>query len=95
MARADPGFPGGQLVGLHVLPSDWGTGIGSDLHDAALAVLSEAGYHDAGLWVIAGNTRARRMYERRGAWLTTNFRFGTLGEAGLVLRPAGFDGGRR
>ena len=66
MARADPDFPGGQLVGLHVLPPEWGKGIGSDLHDAALAVLSEAGYHDAGLWVIAENNRARRMYERRG-----------------------------
>ena len=66
MARADPDFPGGQLVGLHVLPSEWGKGIGSGLHDAALAVLSEAGYHDAGLWVIAENNRARRMYERRG-----------------------------
>ncbi len=66
MARADPDFPGGQLVGLHVFPPEWGKGIGSDLHDAALAVLSEAGYHDAGLWVIAENNRARLMYERRG-----------------------------
>jgi GNAT superfamily N-acetyltransferase len=66
MARADPDFPGGQLVGLHVLPPEWGNGTGSALHDAALAVLSQAGYHDAGLWVIAANSRARRMYERRG-----------------------------
>lgn len=66
MARADPDFPGGQLTGLHVLPSEWGRGAGSGLHDAALAVLSEAGYHDVGLWVIAENYRARRMYERRG-----------------------------
>lgn len=66
MARADPDFPDGQLVGLHVLPSEWGKGIGSGLHDAALTVLSEAGYRDAGLWVIAANDRARRMYETRG-----------------------------
>jgi GNAT superfamily N-acetyltransferase len=66
MARADPEFPGGQLAGLHVLRSEWGKGIGGSLHDAALAVLSEAGYHDAGLWVIAENNRARRLYERRG-----------------------------
>lgn len=66
MARADPDFPGGQLAGLHVLPPEWGKGIGGGLHDAALAVLSEAGYRDAGLWVIAENNRARRMYERRG-----------------------------
>lgn len=66
MARADPDFPGGQLVGLHVLPPEWGKGIGSGLHDAALAVLSQAGYREASLWVIAANYRARRMYERRG-----------------------------
>jgi GNAT superfamily N-acetyltransferase len=66
MARADPDFPGGQLVGLHVLPAEWGKGTGSGLHDAALAALSGAGYRDAGLWVIAENDRARHMYERRG-----------------------------
>src|ERR1700730_14848208 len=31
MARADPDFPGGQLVGLHVLPPDWGKSSGRGL----------------------------------------------------------------
>jgi ribosomal protein S18 acetylase RimI-like enzyme len=66
MARADPDFGEGQIVGLHVLPSQWGQHVGSALHDAALGVLSEAGYRTAGLWVIAANGRARHMYERRG-----------------------------
>ena len=66
MARADPEFGEGQIVGLHVHPSQWGQRIGSALHDSALAVLSEAGYRTAGLWVIAANQRARRMYETRG-----------------------------
>jgi ribosomal protein S18 acetylase RimI-like enzyme len=66
MARADPQFGEGEIVGLHVLPSQWGQRIGSALHDSALAVLSNAGYGTAGLWVIAANQRARRMYERRG-----------------------------
>jgi GNAT superfamily N-acetyltransferase len=66
MARADPDFPGGQLAGLHVLAPEWGQGIGGGLHDAALAALSGAGYRAAGLWVIAENDGARRMYERRG-----------------------------
>lgn len=68
MARADPEFGEGQVLGLHVLPSQWGQRIGSELHDSALAVLSKAGYRTAGLWVIAANQRARRMYEKRG-WL--------------------------
>jgi GNAT superfamily N-acetyltransferase len=66
LARQDPDFPGGQIAGLYVLPAEWGQGAGSALHDAALAALSAAGYHAAGLWVIAANDRARRMYERRG-----------------------------
>lgn len=68
MARADPQFGEGQIVGLHVLPSEWGQRIGSALHDSALAVLAKAGYRTAGLWVIAANQRARRMYENRG-WM--------------------------
>jgi ribosomal protein S18 acetylase RimI-like enzyme len=66
LARADPRFTGGQIAGLHVLPPEWGRRIGSALHDAALALLTEAGYRTVGLWVIAANHRARRMYERRG-----------------------------
>jgi ribosomal protein S18 acetylase RimI-like enzyme len=66
MARADPEFGEGQVVGLHVVPSHWGQHIGSALYDSALALLSEAGYRTAGLWVIAANQRARRMYEKRG-----------------------------
>jgi ribosomal protein S18 acetylase RimI-like enzyme len=59
-------FGEGQIAGLHVLPSQWGQGIGSALHDSALAELSSAGYRTAGLCVIAANHRARRMYEKRG-----------------------------
>jgi GNAT superfamily N-acetyltransferase len=81
-----------------VLSSEWGKGIGSGLHDAALAVLSEAGYRDAGLWVIAGNDRARRLYERRGwvrcpgveqqAYGVTEVRYRTHVTAGNALeRP--------
>jgi ribosomal protein S18 acetylase RimI-like enzyme len=66
MARADPQFNEGQIIGLHVLPSLWSQGIGSALHDSAVAELSNAGYSAAGLWVIAANQRARRMYEKRG-----------------------------
>jgi ribosomal protein S18 acetylase RimI-like enzyme len=66
MARADPEFGEGQVIGLHVLPAEWGQRIGSALLDAALAVLAQRGYRTAGLWVIAANERARHMYERRG-----------------------------
>jgi ribosomal protein S18 acetylase RimI-like enzyme len=64
--RRDPDFaPEGQLLGLHVLPVSWGQGVGRALHDAALTALATQGYQAAGLWVIAANRRARRMYEKR------------------------------
>lgn len=66
LARANHEFGEGELSALHVLPGEWGMGIGSALHDAALAELAAAGHRRAGLWVIAANERARGMYERRG-----------------------------
>ena len=66
LIRADRQFPGGELHGLHVLPAQWGHGIGTALHDGALELLTAGGYDTAWLWVLAGNDRARRMYERRG-----------------------------
>ena len=62
----DPeGTPEGELRRLHVLPERWGRGLGTALHDAALAALGER-FAVARLWVLEGNQRARRFYERRG-----------------------------
>jgi ribosomal protein S18 acetylase RimI-like enzyme len=70
VVRRDPDFdPEGQLLGLHVLPDVWGRGIGNALHDRGLETLRDELYRSAGLWTIAANQRARRMYERRG-WVT-------------------------
>ena len=70
VVRRDPDFdPEGQLLGLHVLPDVWGRGIGSALHDKAVETLRDQLYDSAGLWTIAANKRARRMYEGRG-WVT-------------------------
>ncbi len=70
VVRRDPDFdPEGQLLGLHVLPDVWGQGIGSALHDKAVETLTDQRYDRAGLWTIAANERARRMYERRD-WVT-------------------------
>src|SRR5690348_11311658 len=41
-------------------------GIGRQLIEAARAGLKEAGFPDMRLWVLTGNTRARRFYERAG-----------------------------
>jgi ribosomal protein S18 acetylase RimI-like enzyme len=74
MVRRDPDFTAeGQLLGLHVLPDAWGRGAGGALHDAALELLIEDDYLNAGLWVLAVNQRDRRMYEAR----QSNLRPGT------------------
>src|SRR5215472_10377151 len=56
----------GRLRTLYVLPEHQGTGIGSELHDFALARLVELGWTEARLWTLADNHLARRFYERRG-----------------------------
>lgn len=60
-ARADIG----ALRSLYVEPDAWGSGVGSTLHDAAMAFLADA-FARAELWVIQGNARTRAFYERRG-----------------------------
>jgi GNAT superfamily N-acetyltransferase len=56
----------GEVYALYVSPDWWSTGTGRSLMAAALAALSQAGYPRAVLWVLAGNARARRFYERAG-----------------------------
>jgi GNAT superfamily N-acetyltransferase len=58
----------GELVALYVDPDHWGFGIGLALIRAARAHLVEAGFREAMLWVLAGNTRADRFY-RTDKWL--------------------------
>jgi GNAT superfamily N-acetyltransferase len=57
---------GGELYRLYVCESAWGTGVGEELHAAALDALRELGASSASLWCLAENARARRFYEGRG-----------------------------
>ena len=59
---AEPGVR--ELSAIHVDPSYVGTGVGRLLMRDALTHLGER----AVLWVVAGNDRARRFYER-GGWV--------------------------
>jgi GNAT superfamily N-acetyltransferase len=53
------------LQAIYVVPACWGTGVAAELHDLAIECLRANGADQATLEVIAGNTRARRFYERR------------------------------
>jgi GNAT superfamily N-acetyltransferase len=54
------------LVSLYVLPDAQGAGVGSALHDAALAAQPVLGARVCHLWVLAENHAARTFYEHRG-----------------------------
>ena len=56
----------GYLASLYVDPAASGHGIGTALLTEAIGQLTAAGRTDVGLWVFAGNQRARKLYERAG-----------------------------
>jgi GNAT superfamily N-acetyltransferase len=56
----DDGLPPLELMALYVRASSYGTGVGHALCEAAL------GSAPAYLWVLDGNARAIRFYERQG-----------------------------
>lgn len=68
-ARAhDPELPHhGELCALYVDPDHWGAGAGRALMEACRTrLVADLGFHRALLWVLAGNRRAQRFYEKDG-----------------------------
>lgn len=65
----DPNLPGyGELCALYVDPDYWRRGLGKALLAASCAHLLESGIEHAMIWVLRGNTRALRFYQREG-WM--------------------------
>jgi ribosomal protein S18 acetylase RimI-like enzyme len=63
----DADLPGhGELCGLYADPACWGRGVGLTLMREARERLRERGFAGALLWVLDGNVRAERFYERDG-----------------------------
>lgn len=56
----------GDLCALYVDPEYWGGGIGRALIAAARERMFVAGNRNAMLWLLKGNVRAARFYERDG-----------------------------
>ncbi|MFI1989275.1 GNAT family N-acetyltransferase [Actinoplanes sp. NPDC020271] len=81
--REDPAV--GELYSIYVDPGSWGTDAGRLLFLAARRILAGDGYPEMRLWVLAGNERARRFYERAG--MTTDGVTAThrLHDAGIEL----------
>jgi GNAT superfamily N-acetyltransferase len=64
---------GSELCALNIDPEAWSRGVGRALIARARTDLAAAGVVDAHLWLLAGNTRAQRFYERDG-WTTDGAR---------------------
>lgn len=60
---------GPELSALHVDPDCWSQGVGQTLIARARGELAAAGVTEARLWLLAGNARGQRFYERDG-WAT-------------------------
>lgn len=56
----------GEVRAIYLLPERWGRGLGRELMTAGLAVLTEAGFAEAILWVLETNARARHFFEGAG-----------------------------
>lgn len=56
----------GELHALHVLPPFIGHGVGRSLMAAVQRRLAAEGHHRLRLWVLSGNTPARRFYRQAG-----------------------------
>ena len=69
IATPDPGDDPrsvGHITSIHVLPRLRGKGHGRALLDHAFAEFRRRGMRDVTLWVLEGNTAARRFYEKVG-----------------------------
>lgn len=63
---ADAGPGEGELFALYADPARWGTGAGRALMDHVRADFAARGIAALTLWVLDGNDRARRFYEKAG-----------------------------
>lgn len=59
-----PGF--GEIEAIYARPDAVGTGVGRALMAYGLTELDRAGLRPVLLWVLTGNARARRFYEKAG-----------------------------
>lgn len=56
----------GEIYSLYLLPIHWQQGFGTDLLSYANANLKREGFNTLMIWVLEGNQRAIRFYQKRG-----------------------------
>lgn len=63
----------GEVVSIYLLPEHIGKGYGKLLFKSAVNELKKLGFNDIFLWVLEGNHRARRFYEKEGFTLSGRY----------------------
>lgn len=56
----------GEIIAIYAHPDYWDTGAGALAFDRGVEHLRDSGFDLAVLWMLEGNQRAARFYERRG-----------------------------
>ncbi len=87
--RSDPTT--GELYELFVHPEMIGSGVGVALMNCALGHLGRQGFRTVTLWVLEGNERARRFYERQGLRTDGSVKTAAMGDAEAVEVRYGMD----
>lgn len=66
-AGREPGWEHyGELAGFYAHPDVWSTGVGRLMAERVISDLTAMGFKRSYLWVLRGNDRAIRFYERAG-----------------------------
>lgn len=79
---------GDEVEQVYVAAGHRGTGVADTLMTEAERQVARAGHSTAWLAVVAGNTRARRFYERRGWADAGPFTYTAAGQDGPISVPA-------
>ncbi len=89
-ARSESG-PGvgraGEIYAIYVHPDAWGTGAGWAAFSAGVAELQTQGFTRGVLWMLEGNVRGQRFYERAGWLLDGGKKREPVNESGTVIAP--------
>ncbi|NLF80251.1 MAG: GNAT family N-acetyltransferase [Clostridia bacterium] len=76
----------GEIIAFYFIPEYWGRGLAGDLMTFARQALLSQGYGHILLWVLEGNARARRFYEKQGFVADGKTRVEQFGNQPLTLR---------
>lgn len=74
----------GEIISIYLLPAYWGKGYGRMLFAAAAEELEKMGCQGLFLWVLEGNRRAERFYQRMGLHPHASYLEDTIG--GMAVR---------